>query len=130
MMSPTEYVCLGLPPRASARGSGPAFSRPNRSLMRSVNGRRETKSRAVAFRATVAVSLLAPMRIRIFVLVAVVADVFELAAAALVPSAARSEEHTSELQSRRDLVCRLLLEKKKNKYSRRKYEKKNIKNKL
>src|SRR5690349_25103597 len=27
----------------------------------------------------------------------------------------RSEEHTSELQSRRDLVCRLLLEKKKKK---------------
>ena len=27
----------------------------------------------------------------------------------------RSEEHTSELQSRRNLVCRLLLEKKKNK---------------
>src|SRR5690349_22857689 len=30
-------------------------------------------------------------------------------------TAARSEEHTSELQSRRDLVCRLLLEKKKSK---------------
>src|SRR5699024_11445775 len=29
---------------------------------------------------------------------------------------ARSEEHTSELQSRFDLVCRLLLEKKKNKW--------------
>src|SRR5690625_391852 len=29
-------------------------------------------------------------------------------------SAARSEEHTSELQSRGHLVCRLLLEKKKN----------------
>src|SRR5438874_9607538 len=28
-------------------------------------------------------------------------------------SGTRSEEHTSELQSRRDLVCRLLLEKKK-----------------
>src|SRR5204862_7134498 len=28
------------------------------------------------------------------------------------PRQARSEEHTSELQSRRDLVCRLLLEKK------------------
>src|SRR5690349_23880828 len=28
-------------------------------------------------------------------------------------AARRSEEHTSELQSRRDLVCRLLLEKKK-----------------
>src|SRR5690349_22405908 len=31
-----------------------------------------------------------------------------------IGEAARSEEHTSELQSRRDLVCRLLLEKKKN----------------
>src|SRR5436309_8845647 len=33
--------------------------------------------------------------------------------AALLPS--RSEEHTSELQSRENLVCRLLLEKKKKK---------------
>src|SRR2546421_5582276 len=33
-------------------------------------------------------------------------------------STPRSEEHTSELQSRSDLVCRLLLEKKKNKTSR------------
>src|SRR6266576_7009567 len=32
-----------------------------------------------------------------------------------IPSC-RSEEHTSELQSRRDLVCRLLLEKKKKIY--------------
>src|SRR5207253_8970478 len=31
------------------------------------------------------------------------------------PSATRSEEHTSELQSRGHLVCRLLLEKKKKK---------------
>src|SRR5690606_39766946 len=30
----------------------------------------------------------------------------------------RSEEHTSELQSRENLVCRLLLEKKKNKHNR------------
>src|SRR5690349_22516730 len=30
-----------------------------------------------------------------------------------VAQGSRSEEHTSELQSRRDLVCRLLLEKKK-----------------
>src|SRR2546428_7466104 len=30
----------------------------------------------------------------------------------------RSEEHTSELQSRSDLVCRLLLEKKKSRLSR------------
>src|SRR5216683_8090633 len=32
---------------------------------------------------------------------------------ASAPALARSEEHTSELQSRSDLVCRLLLEKKK-----------------
>src|SRR5260221_9082606 len=31
-----------------------------------------------------------------------------------LPLASRSEEHTSELQSHSDLVCRLLLEKKKN----------------
>src|SRR5215469_14955000 len=36
----------------------------------------------------------------------------------------RSEEHTSELQSRRDLVCRLLLEKKKKKKNRHPKEKK------
>src|SRR5690349_22846796 len=43
-----------------------------------------------------------------------------IGATSLMPSdhlggfrADRSEEHTSELQSRRDLVCRLLLEKKK-----------------
>src|SRR5690606_41669538 len=33
-----------------------------------------------------------------------------------IRAAARSEEHTSELQSRENLVCRLLLEKKKKKY--------------
>src|SRR5690349_24853954 len=33
-----------------------------------------------------------------------------------IDDGARSEEHTSELQSRRDLVCRLLLEKKKTSY--------------
>src|SRR5690606_41181805 len=33
--------------------------------------------------------------------------------AIIAPSFARSEEHTSELQSRENLVCRLLLEKKK-----------------
>src|SRR5204863_4280346 len=36
-----------------------------------------------------------------------------LAAQLHVEPMSRSEEHTSELQSRRDLVCRLLLEKKK-----------------
>src|SRR2546428_12688117 len=37
-----------------------------------------------------------------------------LARQLLSASGFRSEEHTSELQSRSDLVCRLLLEKKKN----------------
>src|SRR3712207_7042760 len=35
------------------------------------------------------------------------------------PSPPRSEEHTSELQSRQYLVCRLLLEKKKNRITNR-----------
>src|SRR6266403_5871032 len=43
--------------------------------------------------------------------------------------APRSEEHTSELQSRRDLVCRLLLEKKKNRHqTQRTYKNKNTLN--
>src|SRR6266576_2457667 len=45
------------------------------------------------------------------------------------PCLGRSEEHTSELQSRRDLVCRLLLEKKKRKKSCLNLEKKKKKTK-
>ena len=41
----------------------------------------------------------------------------------------RSEEHTSELQSHSDLVCRLLLEKKKIKIKKKKIKKKNFKKK-
>src|SRR2546428_8908787 len=37
------------------------------------------------------------------------------------PRITRSEEHTSELQSRSDLVCRLLLEKKTNQASEQRY---------
>src|SRR5204862_4220950 len=44
-------------------------------------------------------------------------------------SSPRSEEHTSELQSRRDLVCRLLLEKKKKKHKKIKSKKENNKKK-
>src|SRR5436305_9941646 len=40
-------------------------------------------------------------------------------------SAARSEEHTSELQSRPHLVCRLLLEKKKKKKNNKSIPRKN-----
>src|SRR2546428_7603246 len=41
------------------------------------------------------------------------AEAYDSAPAAHTRAASRSEEHTSELQSRSDLVCRLLLEKKK-----------------
>src|SRR5438105_14773124 len=44
----------------------------------------------------------------------------------IVSRDARSEEHTSELQSRVDLVCRLLLEKKKKKNKTNKERKENI----
>src|SRR5947199_4422829 len=40
-------------------------------------------------------------------------NTFDLDRRALAPRMLRSEEHTSELQSLRHLVCRLLLEKKK-----------------
>src|SRR5947199_4460584 len=40
---------------------------------------------------------------------------------------ARSEEHTSELQSLRHLVCRLLLEKKKHKQQQEQHETNNMK---
>src|SRR5215813_15048063 len=50
---------------------------------------------------------------------------------AYVPSIGRSEEHTSELQSRPHLVCRLLLEKKKKKrkfftHSQKKKKERNV----
>src|SRR3712207_7135690 len=41
---------------------------------------------------------------------------------ALICAEARSEEHTSELQSRQYLVCRLLLEKKKKTNTNRRYD--------
>src|SRR5688572_32571403 len=41
----------------------------------------------------------------------------------VVDAAARSEEHTSELQSQSNLVCRLLLEKKKKKQTNKKTKK-------
>src|SRR2546429_4539084 len=42
-------------------------------------------------------------------------DLYDLRLRQIVREKIRSEEHTSELQSRLHLVCRLLLEKKKNK---------------
>src|SRR5699024_12185771 len=45
-------------------------------------------------------------------------DIGKLCVCGTVKRHGRSEEHTSELQSRFDVVCRLLLEKKKTSYAR------------
>src|SRR5690242_21209074 len=50
------------------------------------------------------------------VVAAVVAAGLGVSVALVPPQAARSEEHTSELQSHVNLVCRLLLEKKKKRH--------------
>src|SRR5947207_15363176 len=52
-----------------------------------------------------------------FVILLWVSTVVDWYAAQGLVKAKRSEEHTSELQSHSDLVCRLLLEKKKNNYN-------------
>src|SRR3712207_8624964 len=52
----------------------------------------------------------APKPLSMFTTVTPAAQLFSMARSAVRP---RSEEHTSELQSRQYLVCRLLLEKKK-----------------
>src|SRR6266496_3657757 len=59
----------------------------------------------------------------------IVAEKMARVASFAVSYGGRSEEHTSELQSRRDLVCRLLLEKKKKKYKNHKKRKKKKKKK-
>src|SRR5438874_8944663 len=67
----------------------------------------------------VVIKLVAGIRghVQIFeAVIVVIADLYETANAGnKLYHNNRSEEHTSELQSRRDLVCRLLLEKKKKK---------------
>src|SRR2546429_1367877 len=83
---------------------------PYTTLFRSLAPRHETSISAPASRA--ARSSAAPVRAR-------------LANLSLRP-AARSEEHTSELQSRLHLVCRLLLEKKKKKPNRHTTAERNV----
>src|SRR5690349_23559886 len=56
-------------------------------------------------------------RSRIWVMPPLDRTTISLSSVGDIRCASRSEEHTSELQSRRDLVCRLLLEKKKKVYN-------------
>src|SRR5436190_16886618 len=51
---------------------------------------------------------------------------FNLPPESTSPTSCRSEEHTSELQSHSDLVCRLLLEKKKKKEQNTKYQEQKV----
>src|SRR2546421_6006995 len=71
------------------------------------------------FRSVFAVGRSQPMRAEVLDGLQLVEFVFAETFRAYSSDAKRSEEHTSELQSRSDLVCRLLLEKKNRHTSRR-----------
>src|SRR2546427_4634824 len=63
-----------------------------------------------------------PISIRTCSMVFEEAEYSEASYARAVARAVRSEEHTSELQSQSNLVCRLLLEKKKKKNTQQKHK--------
>src|SRR3989442_11010980 len=91
---------------------------PYTTLFRSLLGERERRAVPVAERPPPGVEhdALRPLRLR---LLGPAATLQQLHLGRGGAGAARSEEHTSELQSRPHLVCRLLLEKKKKKQSGR-----------
>src|SRR5690625_6088602 len=76
-----------------------------------------TDETAVLAPVTIALALLgvSPYVILAFFIAAIVAKKLTDSIPVAIAGIPRSEEHTSELQSRGHLVCRLLLEKKKNK---------------
>src|SRR5690606_41216076 len=97
------HLCTTLPPPARS----PLF--PYTTLFRSPDGRFSAIG-------TVAVSDTGSSRAAAAIMVATTAaaPAMSLVMWSMIAAAAlRSEEHTSELQSRENLVCRLLLEKKK-----------------
>src|SRR3712207_6952602 len=65
------------------------------------------------FRSRLAPALIIALRCSVLCIDQVLLAQFQTTARSHSPSKLRSEEHTSELQSRQYLVCRLLLEKKK-----------------
>src|SRR5690625_6233149 len=79
-------------------------------VFKTFTGKRKNKSLPVEPKEAPAGMLIAPVILA--VLVVVIFYIPNIVGKALV-NPARSEEHTSELQSRGHLVCRLLLEKKK-----------------
>src|SRR5207302_5982553 len=110
--------------RGTVRSAAPA-EREGRALRRYAAHRRGPAPRPLFLRARLLLRRHgSPGSIR---LVPALADAEEAARRALhgrrAGKAGRSEEHTSELQSRENLVCRLLLEKKKKK-KKKKHNKK------
>src|SRR2546426_8310256 len=91
-MSPSDR-----PARSSARGM--AYAGPTPMTRGSTPALAAERMRAIGLR----------LRLSPHFLLAIISA----AAPSLIPEALRSEEHTSELQSPCNLVCRLLLEKKK-----------------
>src|SRR3989442_11520512 len=81
--------------------------------------RAEQQSRVAVAAAPAPPPMFTPFRLRDVLLSnrIVVSPMCQYSAEDGTPNDWRSEEHTSELQSRPHLVCRLLLEKKKNEYS-------------
>src|SRR5690349_23090911 len=98
---PSFHFLMFLPPRSSSLFPYTTLFRSTRSVFHTLPASKNTTPlmpTALTMGNSISVLLrnmmLPPMRMRL-------------------SGAPRSEEHTSELQSRRDLVCRLLLEKKK-----------------
>src|SRR5699024_12772687 len=103
--SPVQRWCFPVPARRPP--SSTPF--PYTTLFRSRNG--EQGELVTEFAARQIISMLAT---RSDLVILDLGSVIGEAGATALEMADRSEEHTSELQSRFDLVCRLLLEKKKN----------------
>src|SRR5256884_1722513 len=89
---------------------------PSTTLFRSYRGRMEFGPRALGHRSILADPGGAEMRDRINAMVKMRSRISAPPGSARMLRWPRSEEHTSELQSRLHLVCRLLLENKKNQH--------------
>src|SRR6266498_4175877 len=83
-----------------------------RDLVAPMNAKRPSSSSSRTSTSTPAISSISSTTLSRFLASRIAAVATVLTVSAPISSASRSEEHTSELQSRPHLVCRLLLEKK------------------
>src|SRR5699024_12003264 len=91
--------------------------RPPSKLERAMANPRPSSPRMFSFGMRQSVSVSAQVSEAFSPILSSIASTVKPGVSVGIKKAERSEEHTSELQSRFDLVCRLLLEKKKNKQS-------------